>query len=103
MVLHPRHRGNCADFFVAPQQTERVELAGPRSAIGEIEHAAARAERTWNDQFLYVLELCLGYHLPDFDDERSVEDWRLLLSRCRFRCSEADNWSPCTCLWRKTP
>jgi hypothetical protein len=103
MALHPRHRGDCADFFADLDQTEHVQLDGPRSAIGEIEHAAALAGRTWNTQFVYVVEICLGYHQPEFDDGRSVDDWRTLLSRCAFRVSEAAAWSPCTCLWRKTP
>ena len=103
MGLHPRYRGNCADFFADPHQTARVQFDGPADVIGDIEHAAAQALRTWNTQFTYVLELCRGYHPPDFDDPRSVEDWRTLLSRCRFRGSEADAWASFTCLWRKTP
>jgi hypothetical protein len=103
MVLDPRHRGDCADFFSTPGQTARMELDAPDSAIGDIEHAAAQTGRTWNDQLTYVLGLCLGYHLPDFEDGRSVEDWRTLLSRCRFRWSESEAWSSFTCLGRKTP
>lgn len=101
MVLHPRHRGDCADFFAAPDQIARVQLDGPVAVIGAIEHAAAQAGRTWNDQFVYVVGLFLGHHPADFDDGRSVEDWRTLLSPCRFRCNEGEAWSPCTCLWRK--
>lgn len=103
MVLNPRHRWDCADFFVAPDQTERMQLDGPADVFGEIERAAVRAGRTWNTQLTYVLELCLGYHSSDFDDERSVEDWRTLLRPCAFRSSEAAAWYPFTCLWRKTP
>lgn len=103
MVLNPRHRGDCADFFVDPDQTARIQLECPRAVLGDIEHAAARAGRTWNNQFIYVMELCRGYHPPDFDDGRSVEDWRTLLSRCAFRLREAEDWNPFTCLWRKTP
>lgn len=103
MVLHPRHRGDCADFFVAPHETSRMQVAGPIAVISEIEHAAARARRTFNAQFTYVVNLCSGDHPPDFDDGRTVEDWRTLLSPCTFRFSEAAAWSPCTCLWRKTP
>ena len=71
MVLNPRHRGDCAVFFVATHQTHRVQLDGPADVIGEIEHAAALAGRT-------------------------------LLRPCRFRLSEAKDWNPFTCLWRKT-
>jgi hypothetical protein len=102
MVLNPRHRADCYDLFTAPHQTASVQFDGPAAAIGEIEHAAALAGRTWNTQLTYVLELCLGYHPSYFDDGRSVEDWRTLLGPCRFRLSEAGDWSPCTFLWRKT-
>ena len=95
--------GTVLIFFVAPHETARMQFAGPIDMISEIEHAAARAGRTCNTQFTYVLEVCRGHHQPDFDDGRSVEDWRTLLSPCTFRFSEAAAWSPCTCLWRKTP
>jgi len=49
------------------------------------------------------LELFRGYRPPDFDDERSAEDWRTLLRLCRFRLSEAEDWNPFARLWRKTP
>ena len=101
MVLNPRHRGDCGDFFVAPHQTHRVQLDGPAGVIGEFEHAAAQAGRTWNTQLSYVLELCLGYHPPDFDDGRSVEDWRTLLAKCAFRLSEAEDWTSFTYLQAK--
>jgi hypothetical protein len=80
-----------------------MQFDGSVAVISAIEHAAARTGRTWNDQFTYVLGLCLGKHPPDFDDGRSVEDWRTLLSRCRFRWSEAEAWTPFTCLRRETP
>ena len=102
MVLHPRHRGDCAEFFVTPHQTKSAQLHAPVDVIGEIEHAAAMAGRTWNTQLTYIVELCLGKHLPDFDDGRSVEDWRTLLSPCTFRLREGEGWTPFTCLWRKT-
>lgn len=103
MVLHPRHRGDCSDFFVVPGHTARIEIDGPRAVLGELEHEAARAGRTWNTQFCYVLTLLLGYHPPDFDDGRSEEDWRTLLRPCTFRFSDAEAWIPFTCLRRKTP
>lgn len=101
MALHPCHRGDCAEFFVAPHQTEEMQLDGPVTVISAMEHAAARAGRTWNTQLTYVLGLCLGYHPPDFDDGRSVEEWRTLLAPVRFRFHEGQDWRPCTCLWKK--
>ena len=103
MRVHPRHRGDCAEFFQAPQHTVRIQLDGPVAVISAIEQAAARTGRTWSDQFTYVLGICLGKHLPYFNDERGVEDWRMLLSPCRFRFSEAEAWSSWMCLWRTTP
>jgi hypothetical protein len=78
MRPHPRHRGDCADFFATAQQPARIALDAPVSSISE--HAAALAGRTWNDQLTYVIDLCLGDHPPDFNDERSTEDWRTLMS-----------------------
>ena len=93
MVLNPRHRGDCAEFFVAPDQTESLQFDGPADAIGAIEHAAASTGRTWNDQFNYVMGVCLGYHLPDFDDARSVEDWRTVMGPCAIRESGGADWT----------
>ena len=103
MVLHPRHRGDCADFFTTPQQIGRVELIGPTDVISEIEHIAQHAGRTWNDQLNYIAELFLGHRLPDFDDTRSVEDWCALMSAFKYRSGDAGYWTPFTCLLRKKP
>ena len=103
MVLHPRHRGNCADFFSSSDQTEFMQLDLPVTVLSALEQAAARAGRTWNDQLCYIVKLLLGDHLPDFEDARSVEDWRTLLSRCQFRFSEAQAWSSFAAMRRMTP
>lgn len=103
MRVNPRHRGDCADFFSTPQETARIEFDAPVEVIGEMEHAAAKTGRTWNTLFTYVMGICFGKHLPDFDDPRSVEDWRTLLSDCNFRLRETEGWKPCTCLWRRAP
>jgi hypothetical protein len=103
MVLHPRHRADCYDLFTAPHETECVAFQGPAGVIAELERDAARTGRTWNAELIYVLEICRGYHPSDFDDPRSVEDWRTLLSPCAFRVNEAADWSPFTCLWRQRP
>jgi hypothetical protein len=104
MGLHPRHRGDCFEFFTAPDQTELMAFQCPATVRSELEQAAARTGRTWNDQLCYVVDLCRGHHPPDFDDPRSVEDWRTLLGQCEFRFTTAEDWSPFTCLWqRRTP
>jgi hypothetical protein len=104
MVLNPRHRADCFDLFTAPQETNSVQFQGPQLAIAALERDAARAGRTWNAHLCYVLEICRGAQPPDFDDPRSVEDWRAMLGTCEFRCNTAADWSPFTCLWkRRTP
>jgi hypothetical protein len=103
MGLHPRHRADCFDLFTAPHETECVAFQGPTDAVCALERDAARAGRTWNAQVTYVLEICRGYHPPDFDDPRSVEEWRALLAPCEFRVSEGADWNPFTCLWRQRP
>jgi hypothetical protein len=102
MGLHPRQRADCYDLFTAPHETHSVQFQGPALAVCELERDAARTGRTWNAQLTYCLGLCLGRHRTDFDDPRSVEDWRALLATCAFRMSAADAWSPFTCLWRRT-
>jgi hypothetical protein len=103
MVLHPCHRADCYDLFSTPHETERVQFDCPAAVRSELERDAARTGRTWNAQIRYCLTLCLGYHQPSFDDPRSVEDWRALLSPCAFRVRETEDWSSFTCLWRQRP
>lgn len=103
MRVQPRHRGDCADFFSSSDQTEFMQLDLPVNVLSAMEHAAARAGRTWNDQLCYIVKLLLGDNLPDFDDGRSVEDWRTLLSRCRFRFSEGEAWRSFAAMRRMTP
>lgn len=102
-MLHPRHRGDCSEFFRSPHLTESVQLDALRSTVSDIEHAAAKAGRTWSEQLTYILEVCLGKHLLDFDDPRSTEDWRMLMTPCRLRWSGMEEWYPCEHLWRRTP
>jgi len=104
MVLHPRHRADCFDLFTAPHETNAVQFQGPALEIGALEREAARTGRTWNAQLTYCLGVCLGQHRTDFDDPRSVEDWRTLLGPCEYRVRDTVDWSPFTCLWtRRTP
>ncbi|HSF67703.1 MAG TPA: hypothetical protein VLA67_09790 [Nitrospiraceae bacterium] len=92
--MHPRHRGGCADFYYAPHQDERVDLKVPVDVRGELELAAARAGLTWNDQLCYVGELFLGLRPPDFDDPRSVEEWRTLMSDSLVWIDTEGDWVP---------
>ena len=102
MRVHPRHRGDCADFFSPPEYIASIEFTMPHSTLNELEQAAAQAGRTWNEHMIYVLELCRGHIQPDFGDRRSAEEWRTLLSGCRLRFNEGEEWRPITCLWWKT-
>ena len=97
-MLHPRHRADCGDFFVAPDQTDRIDFKVPADVINDLEREAFRAGRTWNDQLTYVAEVFLGRRPPDFDDPRSVEDWRTLLRSSLYRLTEAGDWLPFACL-----
>lgn len=97
-MLHPRHRGDCADFFATPKQSQSVDLNVPGDLLEELEHEAARGGRTWNDYVGYILRILRGQHPPDFDDARSVEDWRTRMSPCEFRLTEGGEWFPFTCL-----
>ena len=101
MVLHPRHRWDCTEFFTDSQQREPLQLNGPGAAFDAIGRAAAQAGRTWNAQFSYIMGICFGDRQPDFHDGRSVKDWRDLLSPVSFRLSEDKDWSPCTWMWTK--
>ena len=103
MILHPRHRSDCTEFFRDPDKTAPMQVDGPDAAIDAIGRASAEAGRSWTDQFNYILGICLGDHTPDFDDGRTTEDWRTLLSPCRFRFSETADWNPCTWLWATPP
>ena len=94
MELHPRHRADCAEFFVAPDHDQLVDLQVPADVREELEHTASRTGRTFNHQLNYIINIYLGRHQPDFDDTRSVEDWCALLSACRYRLTEAEDWIP---------
>ena len=101
-MIEPRHRADCAEWFSSPNQTEYVLLDMPVSGRSAIEHGAAKAGRTWTDQFFYVLARCRDERLPDFDDVRSVEEWRTLLMSSSYRFNETEEWTRLSCLWRKT-
>ena len=98
MMLHPRHRGDCADFFATPEQNERIDIQIPPDLQTELEQEAARAGRTWNDHLCYILNVLHGSHTPDFDDASSVEDWRTRMSPCLFQLREGEEWYPFTCI-----
>jgi hypothetical protein len=36
--------------------------------------------------------VCLGSHLPDFDDAHSVEDWCTVMGPCAIRVSGGADW-----------
>lgn len=98
MMLYPRHRGDCADFFATPKQSERIDIRIPTDLQSELEHEAARAGHTWNDHMGYIVRILIGHQQPGFDDERSVGDWRTLMSPCMFQLTEGGEWFPFTCL-----
>ena len=100
-MLDPRHRVDCADFFRAPHQRDHLNFKIPVNVISEIELAASRAGRTWNDQICYITGIFLGWRTLDFDDARSVEDWRTLMTGSMVQLDEAGKWFPFNCVGRK--
>ena len=97
-MIDPRHRGDCADFFATPKQSEWIGLRIPPDLLSELEHEAAGAGRTWNDHLCYILNILDGSHTPDFGDAHSVEDWCTRMSPCLFQLNEGEEWVPFTCL-----
>src|SRR5262245_54568134 len=74
----PQHRADCSDFYCNPDDEELVFRASPdiRDAL---EDAAQQAGRTWNEQFIYAIEVCRGANVSP-GDERTATDWRTLLA-----------------------
>ena len=102
MILHPRHRSDCADLFWAPHQIHDMDLQAPDDVFSEVEHAAARAGRTFNDQIAYIGRLLRGVHAPDFEDGRSVGDWCALMNQAKVYVPEVGVWVSFTCMKKTT-
>lgn len=93
-VRPPRHRADCVDFYLRPQDTELIDFRIPPDIIEVIEDAAEEANRTWNAQLLYVIQVCRGQFLPSADDRRTVQDWQALMAEAKMRLNEGEDWIP---------
>jgi hypothetical protein len=93
-VRDPRHRADCADLVCAPDQDAWIGLRCPREVTNALEQAAEEAGRTWNDQLLYVIDMCSGHQPPSFDDTRTAEDWRTLMAQMQMQFDEGGQWFP---------
>ena len=93
-VRAPRHRADCLDFYLRPQDTEVIDFRIPPDIIEVIEEAAEQANRTWNAQVLYVITVCRGEYLPSADDRRTVQDWQALMAEAKMRFNEGEDWIP---------
>ena len=63
-VRAPRHRADCFDFYRRPRDTGVDRLAYPPDVIEVLENTAEQANRTWNEQLIYVIQVCRGECLP---------------------------------------
>ncbi|QPD04936.1 MAG: hypothetical protein Nkreftii_002710 [Candidatus Nitrospira kreftii] len=87
-----KHRADCADFYREPEDNACVSVRGPRAVLQAIEEASERAGRTFNAHMLYVIEACRG-RLPLLaDEERTEEEWRMLLQQLELRFDEGEEW-----------
>ncbi len=98
-VRAPRNRADCCDIYCEPNETGRVDLRIPPDIVNMLEGAAEQADRTWNAQIAYVVEVCRGQYLPSADDRRSVQDWQALMAEAKMQLHEGDDWIPFSCLF----
>jgi hypothetical protein len=91
-----RQRADCADFFVTSKLNKALNIQMPTDLFGELEREAALLGRTWNEHTNYIMRILLGHLTPDFDDARTVEDWRTRMSPCMFQLTEGGEWIPFT-------
>ncbi|MEO7862074.1 MAG: hypothetical protein ABIU05_16915 [Nitrospirales bacterium] len=93
-VRAPRHRADCVDFYLRPQDTELLDLRMPPDIISVLEDAAQQANRTWAAQIIYVIEVCEGRYVPSADDRRTVQDWQALMAKAKMQLNEGEDWIP---------
>ena len=101
-LREPKSRADCVEFYCAPNQTEWIDMRGPIEVTHVLEQAAEEAGRTWNDQLVYVFNVCRGAQLPSLEDTRTAEDWRTLMGKMQmcFREREDGRWIPCSVIFR---
>lgn len=98
-VRHPKYRADSIEWFHDPTADRKIDFTGPQDVYAAIEEAAERADRTFNDQLLYALRVCRGDVAIDFDDERSVLEWRDLMGQMKMQLNSVDEWIPCSVIF----
>lgn len=98
-VRPPKYRADSIEWFHDPKADSKIDFQGSREMYAALEEAAERADRTFNDQVRYVLRVCRGDVATDFDDERSVREWRDLIGEMRMQFNDGDEWIPCRVLF----
>ena len=93
-VRAPRHRAECVDFYCKPHEAAVIDFRIPHHIIEIIEKEAEHANRTWNEQILYVIVVCRGEYLPSADDRRTVQDWQALMAEAKMQFHEGEDWIP---------
>lgn len=96
---HPRYRRDCIDLYCKPDETEEIDFTGPTAVMETIEQAAEQSGRTFNEQFKYVMNICMGSVVHAADDARSVDEWRGLIGQLRIQFHKGEEWMPASVLF----
>ena len=92
--IPPKSRGDLSHFYFPPHEAGRLALRVHDEVLHAVEQAATKANRTFNQQLAYVLQVCLGLSPVTADDERSAGDWQALLDQIDVRLEEDEPWVP---------
>ena len=92
-VRKPLHRADCADFFCNPEHDAEIGFRAPDEVVEALEAAAERTGRTWNEQLLYTIDVCRGALSVPPDEERTANDWRILMTETTI-CLDGEKWIP---------
>lgn len=91
-VRSPQHRAECFDFYRSPRDTGLIDWRMPPDVIEVLENTAEQANRTWNEQIIYVIQVCRGECLPSADDRRTVQDWQALMAETETRLRACEEY-----------
>jgi hypothetical protein len=92
VLRKPQHRADCSDFYCHPDD-EHIGFHAPLEVIAALEDAAQRAGRTWNEQLIYVIDICREAERVSPDDERTPNGWRTLMAEVTI-CLDGTTWIP---------
>jgi hypothetical protein len=92
VLQKPQHRADCSDFYCNPDHAY-IGFRAPLEIIDALEAAAQRADRTWNEQLMYIVRVCREAERVSPDDERTPNDWRILMAEVNI-CLDGETWIP---------